>query len=92
METAAELADALASRNAYVAVDATGCPGAGAWHRRISLTPAGLAPTHTRLLLLRGAGKRARFEEALGGSDMREMPVRLAFLTPGAALQVYWAP
>lgn len=86
------LADALASRNAYVAVDATGCPGAGAWHRRISLTPAGLAPTHTRLLLLRGAAKRARFEEALAGDNLQEMPVRMAFLTPGAALQVYWAP
>ena len=69
-----------------------GCPGAGAWHRRISLTPAGLAPTHTRLLLLRGAAKRARFEEALAGDNVQEMPVRLAFLTPGAALQVYWAP
>jgi 6-phosphogluconolactonase len=86
------LADALDSRNAYVAVDATGCAGAGPWSRRISLTPAGLAPAHTRLLLLRGASKRARFEEALAGTDLREMPVRLAFLTPGAALQVYWAP
>ena len=86
------LDDALDSRNAYVAVDATGCPGAGPWTRRISLTPAGLVPAHTRLLLLRGAGKRARFEEALAGNDQREMPVRLAFLTPGAALQVYWAP
>jgi 6-phosphogluconolactonase len=86
------LAAALASPNAYVAVDATGCPGAGPWARRISLTPAGLAPAHTRLLLLRGAAKRARFEQALAGDDMQDMPVRLAFLTPGAALQVYWAP
>ena len=86
------LADALASRNAYVAVDASGCPGAGPWARRISLTPAGLAPAHTRLLLLRGAGKRTRFDEALAGDDVQQMPVRMAFLTPGAALQVYWAP
>lgn len=86
------LVDALESRNAYVAVDATGCPGAGPWPRRISLTPAGLAPAHTRLLLLRGVAKRAVFEQALDGNDMRELPVRLAFLTPGAGLQVYWAP
>lgn len=86
------LADALQSRNAYVAVDAAGCPGAGPWTRRISLTPAGLAPARTRLLLLRGAAKRSRFEQALAGDDMLELPVRLAFLTPGAALQVYWAP
>jgi hypothetical protein len=44
------------------------------------------------VLWLRGAGKRARYEEAHGGRDMRELPVRLAFLPPGAALQVYWAP
>jgi 6-phosphogluconolactonase len=86
------LAAALANPNPYVAVDASGCPGAGPWARRISLTPAGLAPAHTRLLLLRGAAKRARFEQALAGDDMQELPVRLAFLTPGAALQVYWAP
>jgi 6-phosphogluconolactonase len=86
------LDDALESRNAYVAVDASGCAGAGPWPRRISLTPAGLAPAPTRLLLLRGPGKRERFERALAGSDMRAMPVRLAFLTPGAPLHVYWSP
>lgn len=83
---------ALASRNAYVAVDATGCPGAGPWPMRISLTPAGLAPAHTRILLLRGAGKRDVFERALDGDDVAAMPVRMAFLTPGAPLQVYWSP
>jgi 6-phosphogluconolactonase len=81
---------ALASPLAYVAVDATGCPGAGRWPRRISLTPTGLAPAPTRLLLLRGAGKRKVFERALAGTDTREMPVRIAFTTPGAALDVYW--
>ena len=83
---------ALASRNPYVAVDASGCPGAVPWPRRISLTPAGLAPAHTRLLLLRGQSKRAVFERALDGRDPQEMPVRLAFTTPGAVLQVYWCP
>lgn len=83
---------ALDNDNAYVAVDASGCPGAGRWLRRISLTPAGLAPAHTRLLLLRGAGKREVFERALEGDDPREMPVRIAFNTPGATLQVYWCP
>jgi 6-phosphogluconolactonase len=83
---------ALGSDNAYVAVDASGCPGAGPWPRRISLTPAGLAPARTRLLLLRGADKRAVFERALDGDDPREMPVRIAIYTPGAALHVYWCP
>jgi 6-phosphogluconolactonase len=87
-----ELDLALESRNAYVAVDASGCPGAGPWLRRISLTPAGLLPARARLLLLRGHGKRSVFERALEGSDPHELPVRIAFTTPGAALQVYWCP
>lgn len=86
------LTEALESPNAYVAVDATGCPGAGPWPRRISLTPAGLAPAHTRILLLRGNDKREVFERALDGDDVAAMPVRMGFLTPGAQLQVYWGP
>ena len=38
------LREALDSPAPYVAVDASGCAGAGKWLRRISLTPAGLAP------------------------------------------------
>src|SRR3954447_26978960 len=36
------LETALGSRESYVAVDASGCPGAGPWPRRVTLTPAGL--------------------------------------------------
>ncbi len=86
------LADALASPRPYVAVDATGCPGAGAWTRRISLTPAGLAPAPTRLLLIRGARKRELLDRVLAGDDPMEFPVRTAFLTPGATLRVLWCP
>ena len=84
------LAAALASPLAYVAVDATGCAGAGPWPRRISLTPAGLAPAATRILLLRGNTKRKVFEQALAGTDPQEMPIRIAFTTQGAILDVYW--
>ncbi len=82
----------LASPHAYVAVDATGCPGAGPWPRRISLTPAGLAPARMRLLLMRGEHKRRVFERAMDGSDPTELPIRLAFTTPGARLRVHWCP
>ncbi len=82
---------ALASPAAYVAVNAEGCPGAGPWPLRISATPAGIAPAATRILLLRGLDKQAVFERALAGDDPRELPIRIAFLTPGAALDVYWA-
>ena len=81
---------ALGSAEAYVAVDASGCAGAGPWPRRISLTPAGLAPAATRILLLRGEQKRRVFDRALAGRDPHEMPVRIAFTTPGATLDVYW--
>ncbi|MGY0612318.1 MULTISPECIES: 6-phosphogluconolactonase [unclassified Luteimonas] len=86
------LADALASPRSYVAVDATGCPGAGPWTRRVSLTPAGLAPAHTRLLLIRGARKRELLDRVLAGDDPMEFPVRMAFLTPGATLRILWCP
>lgn len=86
------LETALASTQAYVAVDASGCPGAGQWPRRISLTPAGVAPAQTRILLLRGAGKRVVFERAVAGRNALDMPIRMAFTTPGAPLDVYWSP
>jgi 6-phosphogluconolactonase len=86
------LAQALASPQAYVAVDASGCPGAGPWPRRISLTPAGLAPATTRLLLIRGEDKRALLQRALAGDDALELPIRIAFTTPGARLRVHWCP
>lgn len=83
---------ALASPDAYVPVDATGCPGAGAWPQRISLTPAGLAPAPHRLLLIRGDAKRILFEQATAGSDVHALPIRAALQSPGAALQVHWCP
>ena len=83
---------ALGAAQPYVAVDTTGCPGAGRFTRRISLTPSGLAPSHARFLLIRGEDKRTLFERAAAGGDVAELPVRLAFSTPGAPLQVHWAP
>lgn len=83
---------ALASVNPYVAVNANGCPGAGPWARRISLTPTGLEPAHTRLLLIRGDRKRQLLDRAMAGDDPHELPVRIAWQTPGAQLQVHWCP
>lgn len=83
---------ALNSRAAYVQADATGCPGAGRFLRRITLTPAGLAPAHTRLLLIRGESKRKLLERVLDGDDPYEYPARIAFLTPGAPLHIHWCP
>lgn len=86
------LAEALASGEDYVSVDAAGCAGAGAWPLRISITPAGLAKARTRLLLVRGASKRALLERALAGDDPLELPVRALFALPGPPLQIHWCP
>lgn len=87
-----DLDRALAAPTPYVGVDASGCPGAGQWHRRISLTPAGLAPAHTRILLIRGEKKRALLDRLQAGTDVREYPARLGLTVPGAELHVHWCP
>lgn len=83
---------ALATPDAHIAVDATGCKGAGPWPTRLSLTRAGMAASAVRLLLLRGEDKRIVFERARAAMDPHAMPVRIALHLPGAPLQVYWAP
>lgn len=87
----AGLADALASHSAYVAVDASGCPGAGVWQRRISLTPVGLSRARQRLLLIRGARKREIFEKAVASGDVTRWPVLIALGNASQPpLQVHW--
>ena len=87
-----DLSRALASNDDYVAIDASAAPVAQPWPRRISLTPAGLARTATRVLLLRGARKREVLMRALEGTEVAELPVRAAFSLPGEALRIHWAP
>ncbi|HEY0230474.1 MAG TPA: 6-phosphogluconolactonase [Dokdonella sp.] len=89
---ALNLPRALSSTEPYAAIDATGCKVAGAYSQRISLTPSGLAQAHLRLLLIRGAGKRAVFERALGDGEVGEMPIRAAIDLPGEPLHVHWCP
>jgi 6-phosphogluconolactonase len=89
---ALNLGMALASDKPYAAIDASGCTGAGAFPRRISLTPVGLACARHRLLLIRGPGKRKVFERALQDGNANEMPIRVAIDLPGAPLHVYWCP
>ena len=86
------LDQALASADDYVAVDASGCPGAGPWPQRISLTPAGLAKAGARLLLIRGRQKRDLLQRALDGGDPRELPIRVVLTLPGAPLRIHWCP
>ena len=86
----ADLDRALASEQPYAALDATGCPVSGQWPLRITLTPAGLARTRHRLLLLRGGAKREVFLRALEGDDVRELPIRTALDIGIEPLRVHW--
>ncbi len=87
-----DLDAALASDEPYVLLDAEGCPGAQSWPLRISLTPAGWWPAQQRLLLIRGARKRAVFEAALAAGAPARLPVRAALRTGAAPLDVHWCP
>jgi len=86
----ADLDRVLATEQPYAALDATGCPVAGDWPLRITLTPAGLARTRHRLLLLRGEAKREVFARAMDGHDVRELPVRAALDIGIEPLRVHW--
>lgn len=89
---APSLPQALDASEDYISFDAAGCPGAGAWPLRISITPAGLAKARHRLLLVRGEPKRRLLERAIDGSDILELPVRALFALPGNPLQIHWCP
>ncbi len=81
----------FASRNDYVAVDATACAGAGQWPRRISITPGGMARIPARLLLIQGARKREVFMQALADGNPNRWPVLTALDSiHGTPLQVHW--
>jgi len=88
----ADLPAALRSAEAYAALDASGCPGAQSWPQRLSLTPAGWKAARRRLLVLRGAKKRAVLDAALQGEDALALPVRSAIAIGDAPLDVHWCP
>jgi 6-phosphogluconolactonase len=88
----ADLSAALAATTPYAALDATGCPGAGAWTQRITLTPVGWKPARRRLLLIRGAHKRQLLERAQRERDVQALPIVAALAVGEAPLEVHWAP
>lgn len=85
-----DLEQALRSPHPYAALDASGCPVARDWHLRITLTPHGLAPIGTRLLLLRGQQKLDVLQAALQSGDVQQYPVLAAINAPGSKLRVHW--
>lgn len=82
---------ALASSDAYAAIDALGCEGASRWPTRITITPALIQSARQRFLVLQGASRRRSFEQALTDDDWSSMSVRCA-LNGHSPLQVHWCP
>jgi 6-phosphogluconolactonase len=85
-----DLDKALASPLPYAAMDASGCPVAGDWRLRITLTPAGFRRTRGRMLLLRGEAKREVLLRALQDGDVRELPIRTVLGMDDQPLRVHW--
>lgn len=86
------LSHALATADAYAAIDASGCEGAGKWPTRITLGANAIGECRRRLLLLRGATTRRVFEAALAGDDVQAVPARVLLQTGSAPLRVFWYP
>lgn len=87
---ARNLDDALSTTAPYALIDATGCPVAGTYHQRLSLTPFGLVSAQQRLLLIRGERKRDVLLSALGIGPVAAMPIRVAWADDAPPLQVCW--
>jgi len=85
-----DLDSALSSQQVYTTLDATGCPVAGDFPQRITLTTHGLAVCQTRLLLLRGQQKMDVLEAAYASGDVRQYPILAAINAPGQRLRVHW--
>lgn len=71
-------------------VMAQGCPGAGDFPERITLTRPAVLSSSNLFLFITGAEKRAVFDAAVE-SDITDAPVK-ALLDAGERLTVIWAP
>ena len=60
-------------------------------HRRMSLSLSAILDSRCIVLLAAGESKLPVIEQALAGTDVREMPIRGIF-TATAAVHIYYAP
>jgi len=85
-----DLERVLADPLPYAVLDADGCAGAGRHRHRLTLTRRGLDAAAARILLLRGAAKRAVFDAARAAGPREQLPIRFAIDAPGPPLDVLW--
>ena len=89
---ARNLADAFApAADNVVAIDATGCPVAGEFVSRLTISNAALKGTRSAALLLHGADKKETLRRAMT-EDVLQAPIRAAMATLGDRLKIAWAP
>ncbi|HZX80622.1 MAG TPA: 6-phosphogluconolactonase [Lysobacter sp.] len=81
---------AIASRQDYIALDASFSRDGAAWPRRITATPLGLSRSALRVLLLRGDAQRRHFEDGMAGDDPRGSSFAALRLAGGGPAQVHW--
>jgi 6-phosphogluconolactonase len=86
-----DFARAQASQQDYISLDATFCPTAEPWLRRISATPLGLSRGQSRLLLLRGEAQRGHFDTAMS-ADPPHSSLAAVCRAGGPPLLVHWRP
>lgn len=89
---AIDLAAAIESDQAYRRFDASGCPVAGEYTRRITLTPCGWRDARARFLLLTGARKRRVFANASADGTVQRFPINAVVADGETALVVHWSP
>ena len=89
---ARNLADAFApAADNVVAIDATGCPVAGEFVSRLTISNAALKGTRSAALLLHGADKKETLRRAMT-EDVLQAHIRAAMATLGDRLKIAWAP
>ncbi len=79
-----------AAENFTASIHANGCPGAGSYPNRLTLTLPAVMDAKALLLLMTGKEKRDVFESAVQ-ADSLDKPVK-ALMAAGKRLTVIWAP
>lgn len=77
--------------DSIVAIDATGCPVAGDFVTRLTLSKPALDGTQCAILLIHGVDKKEALQTAMT-KNTETAPIRAAMTALGDCLKIAWAP
>ncbi|MFT6732821.1 MAG: 6-phosphogluconolactonase [Polaribacter sp.] len=80
----------LENKDLCIAIDATGCPVAGDYPKRMSLTLSAILHSETILLLITGKEKLSIIENLLEEQRQTEIPVSRILNQSSTAVEVFW--